>query len=222
MQVAPEPAWYADWRLLALTSVPSRRGGPYNWTTATQHLTTRVGENPGVYHRVTERLKSDGSSKDCQIQVCVYEPSVFSLDMPDVISTLYKNKGEGEEEDGRGASRSEFEVDDMLNTISFRYVLNRWFHKRACYCGARSSRLFHTCCVYNHAPVPVHSHLMHLLETCSVLSALIAVNEAPYIRFSASKHAERLAQLLYKQMKLYRDANPSWTPTGYTRVSYAV
>ena len=32
--IAPEPAWYADWRLLVLPSVPRKDAGPYDYVTA--------------------------------------------------------------------------------------------------------------------------------------------------------------------------------------------
>jgi hypothetical protein len=54
---------------------------------------------------------------------------------------------------------------------------------------------------------------------CRILTALVAMNEAPFIRYEGGTHdmAKRVADRLYKQLKTYRDVNPSWAPFGHVR-----
>ncbi|RYG55418.1 hypothetical protein EON66_05365 [archaeon] len=51
---------------------------------------------------------------------------------------------------------------------------------------------------------------------CRILTALISMNEAPYIRFTETPRgmAEVVATALHKQMKSYRNANPRFMPWG--------
>jgi len=41
-RVEPEPAWYADWRLCVLPSVPSRSGGPFDYRSARDWLDSQA------------------------------------------------------------------------------------------------------------------------------------------------------------------------------------
>lgn len=40
--VAPEPAWYADWRMLVLPSMPRKDAGPYDYVTARNWLDSQM------------------------------------------------------------------------------------------------------------------------------------------------------------------------------------
>jgi hypothetical protein len=51
------------------------------------------------------------------VQVCAYQPSLFSLDMDNVISTLYRTMDTG---DDTVASQVEKDTTDLIEGMAFR------------------------------------------------------------------------------------------------------
>jgi hypothetical protein len=170
-ELAPPPGLYASARLLVLPG-PQTRPGIHNWQLAHDYIIGQIQNRGKELERLGSSYRFEGQEvRDCVVEYMAYEDSMFSLDLPDTVSTVYTHQLLA----GAGAIDRE-ELENLKGKV------------------------------YDHLDV-VAQRLM---------TALVAMNEFPYIRYSHSTRgiAEVVANSLKVEMKQYRDMHPSFAPWG--------
>jgi hypothetical protein len=170
-ELAPPPGLYASARLLVLPG-PQSRPGIHNWQLAHDWIIGQIQNRGKELEKLSSAYKFEGQeTRDCVVEYMAYEDSLFSLDLPDTVSTVYTHQLLA----GAGAIDRE-ELENLKGKV------------------------------YDHLDV-VAQRLM---------TALVAMNEYPYIRYSHSTRgiAEVVANSLKTELKQYRDMHPSFAPWG--------
>jgi len=119
--IEPEPPMYSDCRMLVLPGLPQRTGAA-NWQLAEEFLFNLAETRGGELARLRSSLQTDSPVKECPVEFMAYESSLFSLDMPDTLSTVYTHPLSGGVLEGAELEDLRDKVFDHLDTVANRLM----------------------------------------------------------------------------------------------------
>ena len=91
-ELAPPPGLYASARLLILPG-PQTRPGIHNWQLAHDWIVGQIQNRGKELEKLATSYKFEGQeTRDCVVEYMAYEDSMFSLDLPDTVSTVYTHQ----------------------------------------------------------------------------------------------------------------------------------
>ena len=115
-EVEPDPPMYADCRVLIIPGL-KHHSGASNSALAYEWLGNQIEARGKELERLGAAWKRTGP-RECIVEFMAYEPSLFSLDMPDTLSRVYTHTLAGAEE--RELEEARERVFDHLDSGAWR------------------------------------------------------------------------------------------------------
>jgi Sec1 family len=112
---------YADSRLLIIPGI-KQRPGAHNYELAHEFIMNQIDARPKELSRLQTNLKFDSPTQECAVEYMAYEPSLFSLDMPDTLSTVYTHGLASNVLEGKDLEQVRDSVFDHLDTVAYRIM----------------------------------------------------------------------------------------------------